>query len=384
MKLNDILSPYKYFALATPSDNEGILDFFKSMTMDTKNFSLRYDRGNDFFQFVNEQSQRPYTFVMRNAEGKILGTAAIATVPQIINGEEKLLGYLGDLRISPLLSAKIRLSWKKCYGEIIHHFKEIEEFNGISYLYSAILDENQNAMRSLLKNNDRVIYHELTTYETHSLFLAKPFISNLSSKFKLTNSTEHEFRSFLESQKNEKGMQDDMGLISSNEHDELSRRLECWKGLTNESFLLIRDKEQKVVASVAPWVCSSKKLVVEKLGPLLSFVGKILPVFGVPAIKPKKELKILYLTHLKMHPELSTLDKKEILDLISLTFLKKKKRDYHLVSFFTYPEWKYKNTLFFGQKTKGRFYQVMSKDEFDQKKFLPLANNEPAFEIGLA
>lgn len=384
MKLNDLLTPYKFFSVATTADNEGILDFFKSMTMHTKNFSLRYDRGMDYFQFANEQSQKPFTFIMRNEEGKILGTASIATIPQMINGEEKLLGYLGDLRISPLLGAKIRLTWKKCYGEIIHHFKEIEEFKGISYLYSAILDENQNAMRSLLKNNDRIIYQELTTYESHNLFLCKPFSSFSATNFHLTNSNEFELRSFLESLKNCAGMQDDMGLLSSHHQDELSRRLVSLKGLTIDSFILIRNKEQKVVACVAPWICSSKKLVVERISPFLSFIGKILPLFGVPAIRKKKELKVLYLTHLKMHPDLNTADKKEILDLISYTFLSKEKRDYHLVSFFAFPGWKYENTRFFGQKTKGRFYQVMSKNEFEQEDFLSLANNEPAFEIGLA
>ena len=154
MKLNDILAPYKYFSRSTPEDNQGILDFFNSITMDTKTFSLRYDRGNDFFLFAKEQSDKNFIFVMRDEKGKILGTAAIATIPHYVNGKLELLGYLGDLRISPLLSPKIRINWKKCYSDIIVNFSKIEEFQGIKYLYSAILDENQNAMRSLLKNNE--------------------------------------------------------------------------------------------------------------------------------------------------------------------------------------------------------------------------------------
>lgn len=388
MKLNTILNPYKYFSLATAHDNEGILEFFKTIKMETPSFSLRYDRGNDFFQFAKEQSDKPFIFIMRNEEGKILGTAAIAVIPHMINGKRELLGYLGDLRISPLLSAKIRLNWKKCYREIIVHFKEIEEFQGIRYLYSAILDENQSAMRSLLKNNEDLIYEELTTYKTYNYFLANPFKRSALKKslpdFVLENINESELRVFLDILKFQNGMQDDMGICTNGQDDELTRRLKVWKNFNSESFCVIRNREQKPIAVFAPWICQTKKLVVEHIDFKLKILGHLLPLLGVPAIKTKSELRVLYLTHLKFAPSITNLERQQILDFIVNHFLKQKNRDFHLISFFTFPEWEYQNHFFLGQETKGRFYQVMNKNEWEKKDFLPLLGHAPAFDIGIA
>lgn len=389
MKLNDLLAPYKYFSQATPDDNQGILDFFKTMKMETKSFSLRYDRGNDYFQFAYDQSKTPFIFVMRNDEGTILGTAAIAVVPHIINGKRELTGYLGDLRISPLLNAKIRLTWKKCYRDIIVHFKEIEEFRGIRYLYSAILDENQSAMKSLLKNNDDLIYEELTTYETFNFFLKKPFSKlsglQLDRSFTLSETNEVELRNFFETIKYQPGMQDDYGIRQDNEAaDELDRRLKTWENFGINSFRVVRNSEQKIVATFAPWIPESKKLVVESIDKKLALIGSLLPLFQVPSIKVKKDLTVMYLTHFKFTPTISVEERQNVINFIVQTYLSSPKRNFHLVSFFTYPEWKYENQYFLGEKTKGRFYQVMSKSEFEQKDFLPLAKLPPAFEIGIA
>lgn len=389
MKLNDLLSPYKYFSLATPTDNRGILDFFKTMKMETKSYSLRYDRGDDYFQFAYDQSKTPFIFVMRNDEGTILGTAAIAVVPHIINGKKELTGYLGDLRISPLLNAKIRLTWKKCYRDIIVHFKEIEEFKGIRYLYSAILDENQNAMKSLLKNNDDLIYKELTTYETYNFFLKKPF-SKLSSlkldkKFSLEKTNETEIRNFYESSKHLPGMQDDYGIRQSNQDsDELDRRLQTWENFGIDSFKVVRNAEKKIIAAFAPWIPESKKLVVESVDKKLALIGSLLPLFQVPSIKVKKDLTVLYLTHLKFAPDITTEERQNVLNFIVQTYLTSSTRNFHLISFFTFPEWHYENQYFLGEKTVGRFYQVMSKAEFEKEDFLPLEKLPPAFEIGIA
>ncbi len=386
MKLNDILEPYKYFSVAKKEDNQGILDFFKSMKMETKSYSLRYDRGSDYFQFAFDQSDNPFIFLMRNDEGTILGTAAIAVVPHIINGKKELTGYLGDLRISPLLNAKIRLTWKKCYRDIIVNFKEIEEFKDIKFLYSAILDENQNAMKSLLKNNDDLIYEELTTYETYNFFLNKPFSKiNSTHKFTISSTNENEVRCFYELLKNRPGMQDDYGIRANpNLPDELDRRINTWENFSFDSFQVIRNNKQKIIAAFAPWIPNSKKLVVESVDRKLAIIGSLLPLFKVPAIKVKKDLTVLYLTHLKFAPDISTLERQEVLDFITHNYLTSKNRNFHLLSFFTFPQWQYENKYFIGEKTKGRFYQVMSKKEFDQKDFLPLENTPPAFEIGIA
>ena len=85
MKISDILKPYKYFFLANKDDNEEILKFFNSITMDTKSFSLRYDRGSDFFKFSAEQSNDSFTFIMKDEKGNIRGhsfSCTYSTLPK--------------------------------------------------------------------------------------------------------------------------------------------------------------------------------------------------------------------------------------------------------------------------------------------------------------
>lgn len=381
MKLNDILSPYKYFSLSSENDNQGILEFFNSITMDTKSFSVRYDRGNDFFQFAREQSQKNFIFIMKDEKGIIRGTAAIATIPHLVNGEEKLLGYLGDLRISPLLSPKIRLTWKKCYSEIIANFKQIEEFQGIDFLYSAILDENQNAMRSLLKNNDQIIYHELTTYKTYNVFLKKPFAFKANKTLKLDRASFQEIKNFLLEVSHKPGMQEH---ILENGSDELKRRMDTWSDFNEESFLVIRNQQQKIVSVCAPHICQSKKLIIEKMSTGLKLLGKSISILGIPAIEDGKPINVLYLTYLKFHSSLSSSEIQDAINLYLNFLLQDRKNKFHLISFFTYPEWKIDTLPFFAQITKGRFYQVMSKSEFENKHFLDLNNTPPSFEIGIA
>lgn len=381
MKLNDILAPYKYFSLSAESDNQGILDFFKTISMDTKSFSIRYDRGNDFFKFAKEQSVRNYIFIMKDEKGVIRGTAAIATIPHIVNGEEKLLGYLGDLRISPLLSPKIRLTWKKCYSDIISKFREIEEFNGIDQLYSAILDENQNAMRSLLKNNDQIIYHELTTYKTFNIVMKKPFALKINDQFQISRANIDEIREFLLELSTFPGMQEH---ILPNGEDEFKRRMDTWDSFSADSFLVIRNKNQKIVSVCAPHLCQSKKLIIEKMSSSLKFLGKIISLIGLPQIIDGQPINVLYLTYLKFHPSLKSNEIKDIINIYLHQLLNSRKDQYHIISFFTFPEWDIENLPFFYQVTKGRFYQVMSKEEFETNKFLDLAKAPPSFEIGIA
>lgn len=381
--LNTILDAYKYFSVASASDNPGILEFFKTVTMDTKTFSLRYDRGADFFEFSREQSEHCTIFIIKDEKGIIRGCASIALIPHLINGRKETCAYLGDLRISPLLNAKIRILWRKCYGEIIANFNQLEEFLGVNFLYSAILDENQNAMRSLLKNNDQLFYHELTSYQTFNVFAPKLFSPNTSSKYLFEEPRENEIRKFLSKRCKGLGMHNYI-LINNDANDELKRRLENWNNFSINSFLTIKNQSGEIVAVTAPWICQSKKLVIEKMSIPLKVFGILLPFLKIPIIKEKEPIKTLYLTHLTFSQNLSKYDREEILQLILTRLLKSKNRNFHFISFFVFPKWELGSLPFYSQKTNAKFYQVMSKKQHEGGEYFDLKNEVPAFEIGIS
>ena len=379
MKLEDVLGPYKYFGLAKSTENQDILDFFKSMTMDTPSLSLRYERGEDFFSYFNDQCERAYVFTMKNEDGSIKGLGSIALIRHFINGESELCAYLGDLRISPKLSAKIRVKWKKCYGDIISQFHELEEFKDVRYLYSAILDDNFAAMKSLLKNNERIIYHPLTSYETISIYGNNPLMLTNPRGLKIANSNFEDIRHLLQSELTTDGLHYD---FSNGEQNELDRRLETWKGLDKDSFMSVTRSNGEVVATCAPWMSDTKKLIVTKIGSFYRMLGSLLfPLFGIPKLTPGKEVKMLYLTHLHFKRDLSKEERRAALVLMIRKILKHRRAEFHLISFFSYPCWQIDSLPFLYQSTKATLYQVMSKEQFERKDFIKLGNKAPAFTL---
>lgn len=373
MKFETLLSPYKHFTLAKASDNEEILDFFKTITMDTESFSLRYDRGSDFFAFSKEQSDKYFIVLMRDEKNIIRGCANIALIPHMMNGKNETCAYLGDLRISPLLPAKIRLLWKKCYSDMIEHFHVIEEFENVKYLYTAILDENKNAMRSLLKN-DNFIYHPLTPYETFNIVRPFPFASLTNKRFVTAPISFSEALDFVRKNHSNIGL--------ANHSAELERRVNTWKNFSDKSFIAVKNKTKgEILAIVAPWECTTKKLVIEKMNFKQKVLAFMMRFLNIPKMEEKAAIKTLYLTHLTFKENFE--EKEQAINSL-LFYLFKKKNSFHTIAFFTFPEWNLKKLPFIKTKTPAHFYQVLSMDQFAAEDFIRLENRPPAFEIGIS
>lgn len=382
MKLEEVLAPYKHFAVASASENEDILNFFRSMNMETNSLSLRYERGPDFFAFLKEQCEEAIIFTMKNADGTIQGLGSVVLIRHFIDGKEELCAYLGDLRISPKLNAKIRLRWKGCYAEIIENFKNIEEFKGVRYLYSAILDDNMQALRSLLKNNEQMVYHPLTTYETVNIYAYKLIAPFPNISLKLQKKPFQEVRKFLCENSQGPGLN---YFFKSSGEDELTRRLSTWKNFNPDAFVSVIDGKGDIILSCAPWQCETKKLVVTKIDKFYQTLGSLIfPLLGIPKLKTGGEIKTLYLSNLVFKNDLSGFERTQALSLLIKGLLKDPKRDFHLVSFFDYPQWKLGKLPFFSQRTKATLFQVMSLKQFNEGEFIDLKNNAPAFGLEVA
>lgn len=380
MKLESLFQKYPNFRLATQADNQEILSFFQSMTMDTPAFSLRYERGPDFFAFTKEQGLQNFTFVIVDEDKKIMGTASITVMNHILNFKKKKIAYLGDLRISPRLNAKIRILWKKFYSELIDQFHSFDEFTGIEFLYSAILEENENAIRSLLKNNDKLIYHQLTSYNTYNIY-AKKFLAKLSDKYIFESVTKENFLQTLNKFSQLNGLQENFNLEEDNE---FNRRIKNWDNFSEKNLFYIKDENGQVLATFAPWMPTSKKLVVQKMSTKFKILGKVLPLIGIPSFSEGKPVNVLYITHLNFNPELPAFKISNIISAIINYLLKTPNRNFHTISFFAFPEMQINDLPFYYEKTPARFFQVMSKTESDNGQFINLNNRYPAFEIGTA
>lgn len=379
MKLAEVLAPFKNFEVASESENLEILRFFHSMTMDTPSMNLRYDRGGDFFAYLYQQCERSVVFTMKNDDGSIHGLGSISLIRHFVNGRSEVCAYLGDLRISPKLNARVRVKWKACYAEIISKFSEIDEFKGVRYLYSAILDDNLAAMKSLLKNNDRIIYHPLTPYETLNIYGRNPLLKMPRSNLKIQNVSFEEVKHLLFGEMKSEGFHYD---FSNSQFSELDRRLRTWNDFSHNSFISVTGANGEVVATCAPWICATKKLVVTKISGFYKFLGnRIFPLFGIPKMRQGEEIRILYLTHLTFRDDLTAVERTRALSLMINEVLQTRRSEFHLVSFFKYPCWDLGALPFFYQATKATLYQVMSDKQLENEEFIKLAAHPPAFTL---
>ena len=99
MKLTDLLSGYSHLRLASPSDNEAIVDFLKSTPMSFGNISIHYEFKESIWQFLKYQGSTCYVFLLID-QGKICGYGVFSTRDYYILGTKYQAGYLSDLRIA--------------------------------------------------------------------------------------------------------------------------------------------------------------------------------------------------------------------------------------------------------------------------------------------
>ena len=124
MDLANFLDKFEYVRLANQSDNQNILNFYSSLDMKNSSNEVCYDRSPDFFKYLKHSSLNYYVFLLLNKNEQICGVGTILLRSCYINGIEKTICYLGDLRVSSL---KMTVLWRRFYAELISDFLKISE-----------------------------------------------------------------------------------------------------------------------------------------------------------------------------------------------------------------------------------------------------------------
>ena len=154
------------FRLADSQDNEGILRLLHSMTMPGE-IELLYKKSPDFFHAAEIQGFAHQALVACREDGEIvaLGTRSLKHV--YVNGIPQVIGYLGDLRISP--HARHLHILANGYAEM---GRLMTDGRALLHL-TTIVEGNRNAKAALTwKNRHRSIptYHDLGRIDTSFVF----------------------------------------------------------------------------------------------------------------------------------------------------------------------------------------------------------------------
>ena len=94
---------------ATEKDSDELKKYFSEAILPGP-VDLSIHRQGSFFDQYRLRSDNFHTFTLRGPNGEIEGMASMMFSPMFINGEEQMVGYATDLRISP--TRRAILGWR--------------------------------------------------------------------------------------------------------------------------------------------------------------------------------------------------------------------------------------------------------------------------------
>ncbi len=368
MKLSELFISNPDLRLAKAEDNEGILEFFHSLPMAGKGLQLNYDRSPDFFAFLQFQSEDYFVFLLM-MNNKIQGVGTLVIRPGFINGQETMVGYLGDLRIKP--GKKNAVNWRKFYRDLLQKSSEIEEFQEVKYFETVVIDSNAAAKASLvMSKKSGYIYHELTPYKMINIYGKKPW-SKVSNRYEVRMATANDQKAmevfwYQEERKKQFG-----------QPELLAYALKNWDHFKFSDIVLAFD-QGKIVGMSGLWIPeTSKRIYIRNYPFTLSILTKFLRLRSSSFPKAGEELRPLYMTHLNYHtPDVLT-------ELIQFILKLPRTSKYHMISLTGYDLARTEEgtAVFLSEKVPMTLYQVYNSEKPELK--LCLNNSAPGFEMAL-
>lgn len=387
--LQEYFNKYQNLEVASQADNQEILDFLANVPMESDRVSLRYDRSPDFFKLLKEQASFAYVIKILNKD-KTLGGIGVFTVRKAWEkGEQHLVGYTSDLRISPTLSMRSRVDWRNAYASIIKDFKSIEELKNLTYFYTAILDDNEQALRSFTKGGTGFSYQKISSYRSINIFGQKPFSTQKKyNEYSFSKYTKNELIGFLT--KINSKLSNGHYYNNQNSDESLRREKEIDHYDFND-YLVIKDQEGSIISCCYPFhTSSSRNIIIDKMDFAYKVLTTLSPFYKGKRLKIGQSLKILYLTDLYFDDTLSEVEKAHIILSYVCHIIKNKiNKGFHLITILDFfneeltSKLKLNGHLF--EEKKATIYQVLHSNHKDDKSYYKVPKQkEIGFELAFA
>lgn len=317
--LNDVLTQTPHVRLATSEDNQALLNFYHQSEMTSNKNSIRYTRGLDFFQFLNERSDHNLVFTIWNEQNVLEGMAVITYYHGFMNGKSSIIGYLGDLRVN--LNRKLIREWRKFYSLLIEHSPVLAETFHCRYYQTVIIDDNSKAKNNLVETKiENLKYEKLESYCMYNIVgRVKTFTK---SNYQITSGKEESDQTII----NFLNQIEEKRSFGKDWNYEFYHRLKNWNMFSKDNFIIVKNSQNDIVAITSFWNPIKSKQVVSSKIPLIFKmivpVLNILPFFDFkPLPSENKAIDILYLNQVAFSAALTLKEKQKILfELIHYTF----------------------------------------------------------------
>ncbi|WP_127718385.1 hypothetical protein [Halobacteriovorax sp. HLS] len=315
----EFLQDYDSISIAVAQDNEDILSFFHSLEMNQQKSNISYDRSPDFFEFLRLVSPLYYVLLLKDKNGSIKGVGTLIVKESYIDGKPAQVCYLGDLRVSTL---KMTVYWRKFYSDLIRKFSQIKEFENCKINYTAILDQNTIAKKTLINNKNSYQYSSLSRYSMINILAPSILFNSTYVAAREELSTEViEFMDYSQ-------RSNFLGITK----EEIKYRKDNWKGF-RDNVIVVRNRDREIIAASALWSpYYAKKIKVSSFSKLISLFYKF-SKFPSSCPELNSSLRPLYLTTLSFHPKLQDKDKTLALKaLINFSLKSEVFKDYHFLT----------------------------------------------------
>jgi hypothetical protein len=380
--LQDLLEETPHIRLATPEDNQVILDFYHQTEMKGKEQSIRYGRGENFFHFLEERCPNNLIFTLWSNDHSLQGVAVVSFKEGYIGNEKNTIGYLGDLRIN--LNKMLIREWRHMFSLFIEHSPSLPETHFCKFYQTVIIDNNKKAQASLVNSQIKnVSYQPLQSYKMVNIIGRIKLFSR--SKFNINPANGSDKKSlieFLSSHDSNKNF----GRYWTNEID---YRLTHWKNFSINQFLIIKDKSNRIIAITSFWnPIASKQVIISKVPLMFKSLVPLLNLIPFVDLKPlPKEncpINILYLNQFIFDTSTNQIEREKILsEVINYLF----KYDFSMLAYcdFQCSNLLKNNLNFISHKVAMSMYTVHYIDESNQiRNPIPeLTDLEPGFDMAL-
>lgn len=352
------------FQLAKQIDNEPLLQLIERDSMG-ESIKLRFKRRPNFFIGPESLSHNTQVLIIRDTlSNSVIGCASRSIRNVYVNGSEKQIGYLADLRLAPEYRKSLLLA--KGYAFL----KKLHEDGQADFYLSTIVADNEEARTILTSGKGELpVYHDLGQYFTY-FFRAKR-INRVAKDSSLiiepgSRSTLKEIIFFLNNEGRKKNF---FHVLSESDFQTRSHFL---YDFSVENFLMVKAKG-KIVGVLGLWDQHSfKQVVVQGYSMPLNIVRHPLTFLGMKFPEPGTDLKYCSVCFMAMLDNDSEIF--SCLLRVSLDYCHKSGHDYIALGLHESDLLNRIIAKFNGIKFVSRLYQV-----FWDKSGVPILDKRPLY-----
>ena len=233
--------------IASPAHAKELAEFFKSFALRGL-VEMKVDRNGDFFAPYSLQSDRYLTYQLKD-EDKLEGVASFVMRDVLLENKVRPVAFGRDLRISS--NRRAILEWSQHFLPVM---EEVFHTFGCKHLFSILSMSEVQALNAFVRPRTMkrplphyYLYRRFNIVSVHGHF---PWAQNPLPYLRIRRGSPAHLDALIY-YIIQKSRQRDLATVW--DAQSFYEKLERWKGLKLDDFLIAFDKNENIVGCVAPW-----------------------------------------------------------------------------------------------------------------------------------